>query len=46
MVLTADTDIGIVDATREFPDETTGASRLSDEEAEAVLDAYGKAIHF
>ena len=44
MVLTADTDIGIVDATREFPDETTGASRLSDEEAEAVLDAYSAAV--
>src|SRR5215211_2169138 len=44
MVLAADTDVGIVDATIEIAVDATDAPRLSDEEAEAVLDAYSAAV--
>ncbi len=44
MVLAANPDVDIVDTTTEFLDSSPDAPRLSDEEAEAVLDAYSAAV--
>jgi S1-C subfamily serine protease len=44
MVLATNPDVDIVDTTTELPESSTDAPRLSDEEAEAVLDAYSAAV--